>query len=123
VREVQFRRANLLVSILSERRATRPYGAAGGEDGARGRNLLLRAAENQGGSGADARAPLLSLGGKASLVVGAGDILRIETPGGGGWGHAGDGAEAVGFEGGSEQGFVPRASGSLKTKEELESDF
>jgi len=123
VREVQFRRANLLVSILSERRATRPYGAAGGEDGARGRNLLLRAAENRGGSGADARAPLLSLGGKASLVVGAGDILRIETPGGGGWGRAGDGAEAVGVEGGSEQGFVPRASGSLNTKEELESDF
>ena len=48
---------------------------AGGEDGRCGRNLFLR---NNG--------PTLNLGGKNEIQAHPGDRLRIETPGGGGWG-------------------------------------
>jgi N-methylhydantoinase B len=58
-------------SILSERRAHAPAGARGGEPGARGRNLL---------NGEELPA-------KATVELAQGDVLRIETPGGGGWGR------------------------------------
>jgi N-methylhydantoinase B len=58
------------LSILSERRRVAPAGAAGGEAGARGRNVL---------NGEDLPA-------KVTRSVRAGDLLRIETPGGGGYG-------------------------------------
>lgn len=74
VRTLEFR-APLTVSILSERRETSPWGAAGGEDGARGENWVSR----RGGA-------LARIGGKATVEVEAGDRLRICTPGGGGWG-------------------------------------
>ena len=60
------------VSIVSERRARAPRGAAGGADGAPGRNLLNGA-------------PLPS---KTTRELAPGDVLRIETPGGGGFGRA-----------------------------------
>jgi len=60
------------VSILSQRRTLRPFGLAGGEAGAAGRNTL------------DGR----DLGGSGSAEVGPGARLRIETPGGGGFGVA-----------------------------------
>ena len=75
VREVEFLRP-VDLSILSERRALAPYGLAGGEDGARGENLLLP----PGGG------PPIFLGGKASLRVDAGARVRLLTPGGGGYG-------------------------------------
>jgi N-methylhydantoinase B len=59
-------------SILSERRAHAPAGADGGEPGAPGRNLLNGEA----------------LPAKTSVDLEAGSILRIETPGGGGFGAA-----------------------------------
>jgi 5-oxoprolinase (ATP-hydrolysing) len=83
-REIEFRRP-LTVSILSERRALRPYGMAGGGAGACGVNTLFRRA----GDGRRA----VNLGGKATVDVAAGDVLRIETPGGGGWGRAGAGED------------------------------
>jgi 5-oxoprolinase (ATP-hydrolysing) len=125
VRELQFRRSGLLVSILSERRAVAPWGAAGGGDGARGRNTLRRAPQNRG-AGAQALAPALSLGGKASLAVGLGDVLCVETPGGGGWGAAGEGEAGGGAapRAAAAAGvFVPRASGSLAEREATEADF
>ena len=72
VREIEFLRP-MRVSILSERRTRAPFGLAGGASGASGRNLH------------NGRA----LGGKVSLEVEAGDRVRIETPGGGGFGSAG----------------------------------
>ncbi|MBI3271276.1 MAG: hydantoinase B/oxoprolinase family protein [Planctomycetes bacterium] len=63
------------VSLLTERRESRPYGLAGGGPGAPGRNMLLRGGE---------RIPLPS---KANLDVRAGDVLVLETSGGGGWGR------------------------------------
>lgn len=69
VREIEFL-APATATLLSERRRRGPWGLAGGDDGAPGRNTL------NGGA----------LPGKCSIVVVAGDRLRIETPGGGGWG-------------------------------------
>ena len=69
VREVEFLRP-MRVSILSERRDRAPFGLRGGEDGAPGRNLH---------NGRE-------IPGKCSRDVEAGDTIRIETPGGGGFG-------------------------------------
>jgi len=63
------------VTLLSDRRRTAPYGARGGHPGGRGRNTLIRDGHEQ------------PLGGKVQLDLRAGDRVRIETPGGGGYGH------------------------------------
>jgi N-methylhydantoinase B len=65
--------APLRYSIISERRRHPPAGAAGGEPGAPGRNLL---------DGDE-------LGPKSIGTLAEGQRLRIETPGGGGWGRPG----------------------------------
>jgi len=70
--------ADASVTLLSERRVRPPYGAAGGEPGACGRNTLIR-------DGVETPLP-----GKVQLQLRKGDRLRIETPGGGGYGRAGD---------------------------------
>jgi len=75
VREYRFH-DRATVSIVSERRRFAPWGLAGGEDGAHGRNTLVRA----DGSTED-------LGPRAEVDVGPGDRVRVETPGGGGWGQ------------------------------------
>ena len=62
------------VTIMSERRKFAPYGLRGGSPGAPGKNILL--------SGGKRRV----LSSKVNLRVKAGDVLRIETPGGGGYG-------------------------------------
>ena len=62
-------------TILTDRRESRPYGAQGGEAGASGRNSIVRA------DGSVERLPA-----KARLELHPGDRLRIESPGGGGFG-------------------------------------
>ncbi|HZL89795.1 MAG TPA: hydantoinase B/oxoprolinase family protein, partial [Pirellulaceae bacterium] len=75
VRRIEFLR-ELTVSILSQRRGPfLPYGMEGGEPGQLGRNLLRRA------DGRVEELPAL-----AQFNVQPGDVLTIETPGGGGWG-------------------------------------
>ena len=64
-------------TILTDRRESQPYGAQGGAPGASGRNTLIRA------DGSEER-----LSSKARLELHPGDRLRIETPGGGGFGQA-----------------------------------
>jgi 5-oxoprolinase (ATP-hydrolysing) len=77
VRRLQFTRP-VEVSILSQRRGPyAPYGIGGGEPGALGRNTLQRA---------DGRVEHLP--GQIQFSVQAGDVLMIETPGGGGFGRA-----------------------------------
>lgn len=74
VREIEFRRP-VVVSILSERRVHAPRGLRGGKDGARGSNFLITKDKHK-----------VYLGGKNTIMVQAGEILQIFTPGGGGWG-------------------------------------
>jgi N-methylhydantoinase B/oxoprolinase/acetone carboxylase alpha subunit len=62
------------VGLLTDRRETSPYGLHGGSPGKRGKNTFTRGARSK------------ELPGKTSFQAGPGDILRIETPGGGGWG-------------------------------------
>lgn len=71
----------MTMSILSERRTLHPYGMAGGGEGACGRNLLIRE------SGI-----VVNMGGRCSGPMDVGERLRIETPGGGGYGPLAGGA-------------------------------
>ncbi len=73
VRRTQFLGA-ATVTIVSERRITQPWGAQGGSPGAPGRNTLERDGEE------------LPLAGKTTFDALPGDVVRVETPGGGGWG-------------------------------------
>jgi N-methylhydantoinase B len=75
VREIELL-ADAEMTLLAERRRFRPYGLAGAADGAAGRALLKRAATGE----------TEELPGKCSRKLEKGDVLRIETPGGGGWG-------------------------------------
>ncbi|OLD42550.1 MAG: 5-oxoprolinase [Gemmatimonadetes bacterium 13_1_40CM_2_70_7] len=63
--------APMEAGLLTERRRHGPRGTAGGGDGAPGANLI------------NGR-PLTA---KTACVLAPGDVLRIETPGGGGWGE------------------------------------
>ena len=74
VRELRFLTSADL-TLLTARRAVAPYGLHGGLPGVRGRNVLA--------SGGRSR----SLPGKINVRVEPDDVLRIETPGGGGWGR------------------------------------
>ncbi len=65
------------VSLISERRVSAPWGLAGGEPGAVGENWLLP-------GGDEHRAE--RLGDKVTITLQPGDVLRLRTPGGGGWG-------------------------------------
>ncbi len=69
--------ADAQVTLLADRRKFRPYGLQDGEDGAAGRAVVTRRE-----TGNESELP-----GKTSLRLGKGDRLRIETPGGGGWGR------------------------------------
>jgi N-methylhydantoinase B len=63
------------VTLMTERRRLAPWGLAGGRPGSPGRNILSH----------DGR--VRRLPGKGPLRVSAGDVLTVETPGGGGWGQ------------------------------------
>ena len=69
---------DVTVSLITERRVSSPWGLAGGEPGAVGENWLLR-----GGDESKAE----RLGDKCTIRLRAGDVLRMLTPGGGGWGR------------------------------------
>ena len=62
------------VTVTSERRANAPYGVQGGEAGQVGKNQLIRDSD------------VSNLPGKFSRQLQTNDLIRIETPGGGGWG-------------------------------------
>ena len=76
VRKIRFLE-DMTASILSNNRIVPPFGADGGEPGACGRNLVIRA---------DGRTE--ELGFVASVQMRPGDVFVIETPGGGGYGKA-----------------------------------
>ncbi|MET8943857.1 hydantoinase B/oxoprolinase family protein [Streptomyces sp. NPDC004542] len=74
VRRIRFCEA-MTVSTLSQHRRVPPYGMAGGCPGALGANRVERA-----------DGTVTALGGSDCADVGPGDVLVIETPGGGGYG-------------------------------------
>lgn len=77
VREIELL-GDAQVTLLADRRRFPPYGLSGGEPGATGRTVLITIAGEK------------ELPGKCSVAVQRGDIIRIETPGGGGWGLPSD---------------------------------
>ncbi|MFP6752785.1 MAG: hydantoinase B/oxoprolinase family protein, partial [Pirellulaceae bacterium] len=80
LRRIEFL-SKLDVSILSQRRGEYPpFGLQGGEAGKVGINEV----QKSDGS-------LQRLGGAESFTVGPGDVLTIQTPGGGGWGKEEEG--------------------------------
>jgi 5-oxoprolinase (ATP-hydrolysing) len=74
IRRIRFREA-MTAAILSGHRRVPPYGMAGGEPGALGRNYVQRK---------DGR--IETLGGTDDAEMAPGDVFVIETPGGGGHG-------------------------------------
>jgi N-methylhydantoinase B len=62
------------MSLLADRRKRGPYGLFGGKDGAAGKNEITSAGKTR------------KIASKSSHQLKAGDRIRIETPGGGGWG-------------------------------------
>jgi N-methylhydantoinase B len=73
VREVEVL-TDAQVTLLSERRAVSPYGLRGGAPGALGKAAIERG---------DREEPI---SGKTSVPLRKGQRIRVETPGGGGWG-------------------------------------
>jgi N-methylhydantoinase B len=74
VREIETLAAARM-SLLAERRKRAPYGLRGGEDGKRGRDWIITKGRAR------------RLASKGSWELAAGDRVRIETPGGGGYGE------------------------------------
>ncbi len=74
VRELEFLVPSR-VTVLGERRTHRPFGIAGGEPGRAGHETLVRDGRSVG------------LPGKTAIDALPGDRLRVETPGGGGYGR------------------------------------
>lgn len=64
------------VSLLAERRTIAPWGLAGGEPGARGADFIVVDMGRR-----------KRLAGKTNVRLQAGARIRVETPGGGGWGR------------------------------------
>jgi N-methylhydantoinase B len=63
------------MSLLADRRKRGPYGLQGGEDGATGTNVIVSNKKS------------LKIASKSSHELKAGDRIRLETPGGGGFGN------------------------------------
>jgi N-methylhydantoinase B len=80
VREIEVL-ADVEVALLADRRRFRPYGLQSGEEGAAGRASAIEVGGIESGAETETELP-----GKCSRRVSAGSILRMETPGGGGWG-------------------------------------
>ncbi|ORY58448.1 Hydantoinase B/oxoprolinase-domain-containing protein [Pseudomassariella vexata] len=101
IRDIEFM-VPIKVSILSERRAFRPYGLEGGEDGKRGENLWVRKASGR----------VINLGGKNTALMEKGDRIVVQSPGGGGWGKplGGENGNAT-FANGTWAGNGNRANG------------
>ncbi|MBV8984203.1 MAG: hydantoinase B/oxoprolinase family protein [Acidimicrobiia bacterium] len=67
------------LSLVTERRQSRPWGLEGGGPGAPGENWLLSGGDEQ-------RAE--RVGDKCTIELEPGDVVRVLTPGGGGYGTA-----------------------------------
>lgn len=73
IREVELL-TEMQVGLLSDRRKRGPYGLSGGKPGKTGRNELRIAGKRR------------KLASKCAFYAPAGAVVKVETPGGGGWG-------------------------------------
>lgn len=80
--------ADAEVTLLADRLRTQPYGLQGGAAGATGKATSLDPATG------DATGKTTLLPGKTSVRLSSGTVVRLETPGGGGWGAPDSQAEA-----------------------------
>jgi 5-oxoprolinase (ATP-hydrolysing) len=76
IREIRFL-APLEVSLLTQRRTIAPFGLKGGNGGESGKNIIQR----RGATNEEILSPL------AQVTVDEGDVIKIITPGGGGYGQ------------------------------------
>ncbi len=84
------------MSTLAQHRRVPPYGMAGGAPGALGAGRVERA-----------DGTVQELGGSDSAELGPGDVLVIETPGGGGYGPAPRDTTDTGIDTGAPAGTDP----------------
>ncbi len=68
---------DVTVSLITERRVSQPWGLVGGGPGAVGENWLLPQGDEEQAK---------QLPDKCTIRMKSGDVLRMLTPGGGGWG-------------------------------------
>ncbi|KDQ23284.1 hypothetical protein PLEOSDRAFT_1059472 [Pleurotus ostreatus PC15] len=110
IRDIEFLEP-MQVSILSERRTRQPYGMEGGGPGGLGRNTWIKKASKADGDLVDGGPTErnINIGGKASVWMGKGDRLLIETPGGGAWGEA-EGSQETDLIHGHMKAWEPRGS-------------
>jgi len=113
-----------LTRCILQRRTRKPYGMDGGEPGALGRNTWLKNARKGDGDypedvEGEPEPRKINIGGKATIFMGKGDRLLIETPGAGAWGLAADLEHLDGPEDLSHlKAWEPR--GSLRSKSQPE---
>jgi N-methylhydantoinase B len=88
IREIELL-ADAQVTLLSDRRRFRPYGLAGGDPGMSARALLVSKDHATGRSktAKGEAVAIVEIPAKSSVLVKNRDVVRIETPGGGGWGE------------------------------------
>ncbi|WRT69927.1 uncharacterized protein IL334_006918 [Kwoniella shivajii] len=79
-------RMPLNFSIVSQRRVFHPRGLEGGQDGARGKNTVYRSNRSVGVE--EDGFTEIGVGSNGIAKLGTGDRVKIETPGGGGWGSS-----------------------------------
>lgn len=118
IREIQFN-SPVHLSLVTQRRVFAPWGIYGGEDGKKGENFLGR----NRGNGVIQWIQLPSL---AEIEIRKGDILKVLTPGGGGFGRPEDSDEFWGLTKSSEKmkkrAFLPLSGGTVgKIKEATDS--
>lgn len=105
---------------------------AGGGPGAFGRNTWIKKCRPEDGDMPDENdkqqvqmnggTRVINIGGKATIMMGKGDKLVVETPGGGAWGAKGEGEDLENVvEEDWKHEWSPR--GSLKDREARQAEF
>ena len=109
-----------------QRRTRQPYGLEGGEPGAMGRNTWVKQPRKDDGDlpedeNTPPAARHINVGGKATVFMGKGDRLLIETPGAGAWGAPKDGEDGEHDGHAHVRAWAPR--GSLAEREAAQAAF
>lgn len=113
--------------FFSQRRTRQPYGLEGGGPGGLGKNTWIKQPRKEDGDLPDENTPQplkpreINIGGKATVWMGKGDRLFIETPGGGAWGALDQEEQDHAEDFSHVQAWSPR--GSLAEREAAQAGF